>query len=160
MRLCCPWAGKMSSRSCISALPGLRAGGKRRLPMWARALSNARNSHLLEEWNQQQSLLATMHLLPHEVLPAECPSVMLHSAKWKWKRNELEKSRDEGTAAEPLQIRSDQMLEEVCALSSSMLIRRTRRRSSAPWGTASAPLQMTCRHWRMLAHRQHRQAWM
>ncbi|BDA45633.1 hypothetical protein COCOBI_07-4200 [Coccomyxa sp. Obi] len=59
-------AGKMSPRSCISTLPGLRTGGKRRLPMWARALSNASNSHLLEEWNQQQSLLASMHLHPHE----------------------------------------------------------------------------------------------
>ncbi|CAL8470783.1 g10325 [Coccomyxa elongata] len=59
-------AGKMSPRSCISTLPGLRAGGKRRLPMWARALSNASNSHPLEEWNQQQSLLASMHLHPHE----------------------------------------------------------------------------------------------
>lgn len=67
VKLYCLWAGKMSPRSCISTLPGLRAGGKRQLPMWARALSNASNSHLLEEWNQQQSLLASMHLHPHEV---------------------------------------------------------------------------------------------
>lgn len=70
----------MSPRSCVTALPGPMVGGKRRLPVWARSLSSVQNPQLqalAQEWTQQQSMLSSMHLHPHQVLPHCSPNTGL-----------------------------------------------------------------------------------
>ncbi|KAK9904014.1 hypothetical protein WJX75_002577 [Coccomyxa subellipsoidea] len=62
-------AGVMSPRSCVTAAPAPMAGARRRLPVWARSLAavtDTRLQTLAQDWSAQQSLLASMHLHPHE----------------------------------------------------------------------------------------------
>lgn len=69
-------AGVMSPRSCVTAAPAPMAGARRRLPVWARSLAAVTDNRLqtlAQDWSAQQSLLASMHLHPHEVITHVIP---------------------------------------------------------------------------------------